>query len=857
MAYDTVTRRLTELRRGDHLCSISENRDEQLTTMAALVKHGLAAGDCCLYLADDPMVNDLCAALAGVGVDVSNERRRRALALPDVRDLRLRARAFDPEIILDFLHHAVDQALADGFSGLRIVAEMPWVLGSQVGSDPLFDYEIRLSHFLATSRAMAICRYDRRGLPPRLVEGGLRAHPLVLLGDWACSNPYCEPPDLPQGGDAADRVDWMFSHLRQRQEDLAESWRNVESLRVSEERFSRFMEHLPGLAWIKDVEGRYVYANEPAAQAFRTPRTRLYGKTDVEVFPAETAAEFQENDRKVLATGGGILTYETLEHEDGILHSSIVSKFPISGPDGRVAMIGGIAIDITDRRQTEQVLEESERRFRQLAESINEVFWLTDSANTEILYISPAYERIWGRSCVSLYAAPWSFLDSVHPDDEQRVKAAVLERIGRGEPSDQEYRIRRPDGSVRWIRDRGFPIRDVHGRVYRFAGIAEDITERKHAEEALKEADRKKDEFLAILAHELRNPLAPIRHGLELMKLAAGDRSVVEESRHLMERQLHQMVRLIDDLMDVSRITRGKLDLRKEPITLAAAIESALEASRPLIDACGHELSVELPREPLRLEGDLTRLAQVFANLLNNAAKYTEPRGRIWLTAEQHGNVAVVRVRDNGSGIAGEMIPKVFEMFTQVDTSQSRSRGGLGIGLTLVRSLTEMHGGTVEARSDGPAKGSEFLIRLPLLDRMPVAEPPSRPEESPTKPVSRSILVVDDNHDAAATLSKLLRRLGNQVQTAYDGEDAVAAVAALPPDVVLLDIGLPRLDGYEVARRIRQQPGGHGIVLVALTGWGQDNDRRRSLEAGFDHHLVKPVDLDALLELLAGLRTIM
>jgi PAS domain S-box-containing protein len=855
MAYDAVTRRLAELRRGDHLCSISENRDEPLAMMATLVQQGLAAGDRCLYLADDPMVNDLFAALAGVGVDVSSEIRRRALVLPDVRDLRLGARAFDPESILDFLHHAVDQALADGFSGLRFAAEMPWVLGSQVETDQLFDYEIRLNRFLAISPAMAICRYDRRGLPPALVEVVLRTHPLVLLGDCACSNPHCEPPDLAQGGDAAARVDWMLSHLRQRQEDRAESQRHVESLRVSEERFSRFMEHLPGLAWVKDVEGRYVYANEPAARAFRTPRSQLYGKTDVEVFPPETAAQFQENDRKVLASGGGILIYETLEHEDGILHSSIVSKFPISGPDGQMAMIGGVAIDITDRRQTEQVLEESERRFRQLAESINEVFWLTDAANTEILYVSPAYERIWGRSCASLYAAPWSFLDSVHPDDEQRVKASVLERIGRGDPSDQEYRIRRPDGTVRWIRDRGFPIRDDHGRVFRFAGIAEDITERKQAEEALKEADRKKDEFLAILAHELRNPLAPILHSLELMKLAPGDRSVVEESRSLMERQLQQMVRLIDDLMDVSRITQSKFGLRKTPITLAEAIESALEASRPLIDACGHELIVELPGESLPLEGDLTRLAQVFSNLLNNAAKYTEPNGRIRLTAERHGNQAVVRVRDNGSGISREMIPQVFEMFIQASTAPLRSRGGLGIGLTLARHLTEMHGGTIEAHSDGPGQGSEFLVRLPLLGGIRASEPPSRPEASPPRPVSRSILVVDDNRDAAATLGKLLRRLGHQVHTACDGEEAIAAVAALRPDLVLLDIGLPGLDGYEVARQIRQQPGGHGIVLVALTGWGQEDDRRRSREAGFDHHLVKPIDLDALLELLAGLRT--
>jgi CheY-like chemotaxis protein len=319
-----------------------------------------------------------------------------------------------------------------------------------------------------------------------------------------------------------------------------------------------------------------------------------------------------------------------------------------------------------------------------------------------------------------------------------------------------------------------------------------------------------------------------------------------------MERQLGQLVRLVDDLLDISRITRGRIQLRKERVELAAAVQSSLEECRPLIEAQSHELTVTLPTDPISLEADPTRLAQVISNLLNNAAKYTEKGGHIWLTAERQGNEAVVSVRDTGIGIAAEHLPRLFEMFSQAAPALERSQGGLGIGLALVRGLVELHGGRVEARSAGLGKGSEFIVRLPVVDGSVRHEPqPPQEGDGVANGRKRRILLVDDNRDAADSLAVLLRMMGHEARSAYDGVEAVQAAATFRPEVVLLDIGLPKMNGYEAARHIRQQPWGKGMALVALTGWGQEQDKRRALEAGFDHHLTKPVDPVALSKLLA------
>jgi signal transduction histidine kinase/ActR/RegA family two-component response regulator len=357
----------------------------------------------------------------------------------------------------------------------------------------------------------------------------------------------------------------------------------------------------------------------------------------------------------------------------------------------------------------------------------------------------------------------------------------------------------------------------------------------------LRDGDRRKDEFLATLAHELRNPLAPIRNGLQVMRLSDGDRPTVERARTMMERQLGQMVHLVDDLLDLSRISRDKIELRKERVELAKVVQHAVETSRPAIEQAGHELTVTMPPGPIFVDADTTRLAQVFANLLNNAAKYTERGGRVRLTVQRRGGEVVVSVKDSGIGIPAPMLSKVFEMFTQVDRNLDRSQGGPGIGLSIVQRLVATHGGGVEAHSDGHGKGSEFVVRLPLALSV-VSQPALAAGEPAATHDRRRILIVDDNQDAAMSMAMLLGLRGNETQTAHDGLEALAVIPAFQPEVILLDIGMPGINGYDTARRIRELPAGRGIVLIAVTGWGQEEDRRRSQAAGFNHHLTKPVD---------------
>ncbi len=365
----------------------------------------------------------------------------------------------------------------------------------------------------------------------------------------------------------------------------------------------------------------------------------------------------------------------------------------------------------------------------------------------------------------------------------------------------------------------------------------------------VREADRRKEEFLAILAHELRNPLAPIRNALEIMRLPGTDAPTTAWARDMMERQVHHLVRLVDDLLDLSRVLRGKIELRKEWVTLATVVARAVETSQPVIDARGHELTVSVEAEPVLLEADPVRLAQVVSNLLTNAAKYTERGGKIWLTARREGDEVVIRVRDTGIGIAPDMLPQVFGMFVQAKSASSLAQGGLGIGLTLVKTLAEMHGGRVEAHSGGPGRGSEFVVRL--RPARPVTEGGEKAEAGKVAaPVRRRVLVVDDHADAANTLAALLRLGGHEVRVVHDGPAALAAAAGERPDVIFLDIGMPGMDGYEVCRQLRRTPGLEDVLVVALTGWGQEEDRRRTREAGFDLHLVKPPEPDTIYEVL-------
>jgi len=387
--------------------------------------------------------------------------------------------------------------------------------------------------------------------------------------------------------------------------------------------------------------------------------------------------------------------------------------------------------------------------------------------------------------------------------------------------------------------------------------LQSEVAERARAEAALKEADRHKDEFLAVLAHELRNPLAPIRNAVEIMRRSSLSDPQLVWSRDVVERQVKHLTRLVDDLLDVSRITRGNINLSREPVSVSTIIARAIETIQPMIAEHRHELTVDVTDEVLEVEGDLTRLTQVLGNLLNNAAKYTDPGGTIMVSARREGSDVDIRVRDNGIGIPPALLPRLFQLFTQVDAGAHRTQGGLGIGLALVRQLVQMHGGSVTAYSSGPGTGSEFLIRLPLRTRrsreaMETGLLPHAATNGTGKSGHR-ILLADDNQDALESLATLLQCDGHEVHTAGDGAQALEVAAQCRPNVVLLDIGMPKLDGYEVARRIRAEPWGKATVLIALTGWGQDEDRRRSREVGFDSHLVKPLDPEALSTMLSRL----
>jgi PAS domain S-box-containing protein len=518
---------------------------------------------------------------------------------------------------------------------------------------------------------------------------------------------------------------------------------------------------------------------------------------------------------------------------------------------------------VIQRKRAERLLEEQREGLRATLASTRLLASIVESSQDAIVSKSldgiiqtwnAAAERVFGFTAAQ---AVGRHISLIIPADRAAEEEEIIARIRAGERVKHFDTVRvRSDGQHIPVSLTISPIRGEAGQIVGASKIARDITDRKKAEERiyglmaeLRQTDKRKDEFLATLAHELRNPLASIRSCLELMRQVKDHGELIEDARRTMERQMTQMVRLVDDLMDVNRINQNKLQLRKERIDLAAVVQSAVETCRPPIEEHGHQLTVTLPPEALPLDADPTRLAQVFANLLTNAAKYTERGGRIWLSAERVGTNVVVKVKDTGIGISAEALPTLFQMFTQVDRSLERSQGGLGIGLTLVKRLTEMHGGTVAAHSEGPSKGSAFTVCLPLVTEVPK---PLQSSAGKAAVVSgQCILVVDDRKDSADSLAMLLKLLGNEVHTAYDGVEAVRAAEEHRPEVILLDIGLPKLNGYEAGRRIRERLG-NNVLLIALTGWGGEEDRRRSTEAGFNTHMTKPVELDALQELLAS-----
>ena len=669
-----------------------------------------------------------------------------------------------------------------------------------------------------------------------------------------------------------------------------------------------------GVCETEPATGRLLRVNEQYARLIGYSVAELVGKTFIELtHPDDTAASWEGYSRMVRGEAADYQMDKRLVRKDGTPVWIHVTGNLVRDVDGLPLRAVAIILDITESKRAQDVLRDSERRSREMVDAMPAAVYTTDVQGM-LTHFNPAAVELAGRTpqigtdqwCVSwkAYLADGSLLPQC-----QSPMATMLQG---GHPvHGVEVVHERPDGTRVWVRPYPAPLHDAQGRVVGGINVLVDITESKLAEVALVESDRRKNEFLAMLAHELRNPLAPIRNALGILKHGAGTESsrapraatpggaaggpgfepgnVVASAVQMMERQVDQMVRLVDDLLDVSRISLGKIDLRPERVALASVIHQVEQATRPLLKGMDQHLTISLPPQPVVLNADPARLVQIIGNLLNNACKFTDRGGRIALTAEVDGGGApravepdaaslsaptlpmagesdtgssaraphvVIRVRDSGIGIAAEQLPRIFQMFMQVNSSLARSAGGLGIGLALVKDLVVLHGGTVAVHSAGVGQGSEFEVRLPITVEAPDS-PLAPPALTPTEPVDTAalrILVVDDNHDAAESLAFLLQLAGHETHLAYDGLEAVAAAASLRPEVVLLDIGLPKLDGYEAARRIRAHNGEKRLLLVALTGWGQDEDRRRTAQAGFDAHLVKPVEIDALMKLLAACR---
>jgi PAS domain S-box-containing protein len=506
--------------------------------------------------------------------------------------------------------------------------------------------------------------------------------------------------------------------------------------------------------------------------------------------------------------------------------------------------------ELTEKaQQAETALRESEERFRTLADNISQLAWTAD-ANGRLNWYNQRWYDYTGTTPDEMQ--DWDWRKAIHPDHFDRVVERMQRSWDTGETWEDTFPLRGNDGNYRWFLSRALPIRDQDGHVMRWFGTNTDITDRNRMETQLRDqaaqlADlhRRKDEFLAMLSHELRNPLAPIINALHLLRLQPeSDNQLALQARAIIERQVGQLKHLIDDLLDVSRITTGRVHLRQERVSMAGIVE------RPLIERRRHTFNVSLPSQVIWIHGDAARLEQVVVNLLTNAAKYTDEGGQIWLTVQQEGNAAVLRVQDTGVGIHPDLLPHIFDLFTQADRSLARSEGGLGIGLSLVRRLVELHGGTVEAHSL-VGQGSEFVVRLPVM--LAAFAPQSAKAAGKGAQPARSlrVLVVDDNVDAAQSLAVLMRILGHDVRMVHDGPAALEAAVEYRPDVVLLDIGLPGLNGFDVAKRLRSQGEFDNVVLVALTGYGRAADQQQARDAGFDHHLVKPADFKHLESILA------
>lgn len=599
---------------------------------------------------------------------------------------------------------------------------------------------------------------------------------------------------------------------------------------------------------VTDLTGRFLQANQKFADILGYAIDELQACTFPELTHPLDRAYVKDRVRQLLREAASDVVLEArCVRKDGTTIWSLNTITVEKAPGGRPERFIAIVEDITNRKQA----EEAQARL---------VAVITSSDDSIISMTLDGIVTSWNRGAERMYGytaeeAIGKTTAALVPADRPIEEPDLLERIRRGERVEHFETLRRAkDGTILDVSIAVSPIEDVRGRIIGASKITRDITQSKRAEADLREVDRRKDEFLATLAHELRNPLAPIRQAALISRAPGATEAQKQWSHDVISRQVHHMSLLLDDLLDISRITRGTLELRLETTELTNVIEAAVETARPSIDAKRHAFAVLQPDKPVRIVADPLRLAQVLSNLLTNAAKYTDPEGRIELRVDCVGRNVILTVKDSGIGIPAVSVDDVFAMFSQVKSTQDRTEGGLGIGLALAKGLVELHGGRIEARSEGLGCGSEFIVTMPVKED--AAETKPVPDGAiPKPPVSRRVLIADDNRDAAESLGMLLEIEGHEVHVVHDGRAAVAALPEFDPEVAVLDIGMPELNGYEVARAARQCARGDAIVLIALTGWGQDRDKERAMSVGFDHHFTKPVEPDRIIEILRSLAT--
>ena len=633
--------------------------------------------------------------------------------------------------------------------------------------------------------------------------------------------------------------------------------RAEESLRKQSELLRITLSSIGDAVISTDERGCVTFMNPVAEALTGWTQASAMGRLLTEVFKIISEDSTEPTDNPALralreGTVVGLANHTVLISRDGTQRPIEDSAAPIRDDAG--IPVGAVLVfrDVSERKASEVALA----HLAAIVESSDDAI-VSKSLNGIIRSWNSGAQRLFGYTAEEAIGNSITLIIPADRLDEER---DILARISRGERVDhfETVRVAR-DGRKIDISLTISPIRDSSGRIVGASKVARDITDRRNAEAARVEADQRKDQFIALLAHELRNPLAPLRNGLQVIKLAGHDPKAVAQAGEMMDRQLEHMVRLIDDLLDISRITQNKMELRRARVLLTEVIRSAVETVRPAIEKAGHQFMVSLPRqEEIVLDADLTRLAQVFGNLLTNSTKFTSSGGQIWLTAERQGNEAVVSVKDTGIGIPVEALPNIFDMFSQVGRSIDPSAGGLGIGLALVKALVEMHGGTVHAESEGQGKGTTFTVRIPALAIETEAPEIAQSHGAEATETRQRVLIADDSQDSATSMGMLLKLLGNEVRVASNGAEAVAIAETFRPDVILMDLGMPELNGYEATQRIRREPWGQGIIIVALSGWGQERDRIRSREAGCDGHLVKPVtlpELENLLKELNGART--